>query len=276
MLDATFVKEITKLASPAVVSASGKDYVLDGYKAAVKPTEELIALKNKNELETLQLRHEQEVQLTRLNFNSVKSFESITTLSSLCDILKAEIERNAAAFPLFVSVTAFNGVEVYGSYEVDFSRRKLYAAKSDNGELRFADNPKGQLDIESAIIALQTKFVNSDDLPYVIEMCGKISLKSEVTSEDNGMSQQITVNKGVALIGKAPVKPRVTLRPFRTFIEVDQPASEYLLRFHDGGLVSLTGADGGAWKLKAKENVAAFLSRKLTGLIADGKVKILR
>jgi hypothetical protein len=216
------------------------------------------------------------MQKSRLKFNVAQPFESITTLSSLCEILKAEIDRNAAAFPLFVSVTAYNGIEVYGSYEADYSRRKLYAAKSDNQSFNFANNRDGKLDIESAIIALQTKFVNSDDLAYVLDTCGKISLKSEVISEDNGMSQQITVQKGVALVGKSPVKPRVTLRPFRTFIEVEQPTSEYLLRFHDGGFVSLTDADGGAWKLVAKANVAAYLSAQLDDHISDGKGKVLQ
>jgi len=276
MLDATFVEKLEELAKPPVVEANGSDYILDGYQLATTPTPEYTDLKNEQEIERETLAHSQKLKDMELKFNRVQPFENITTLSSLCDVLKAEITREAAAFPLFVNVTTYNGVEVWGSYEVDYSRRKLYATKSDNGDFRLSDNPKGQIDIESAIIALQTKFVNSDDLPYVLEMCGKISLKSEVTSEDNGMAQQVTINKGVALIGKAAVKPRVTLRPFRTFIEVEQPTSEYLLRFHDGGFVSLTGADGGAWKLNAKANVAAFLSAQLADLIADGKVKVLQ
>jgi hypothetical protein len=276
MLDAGFIERVAELAKPPVVTANGDEYVLDGYRRAVKPTAELIALENKHTLEFAEIDHQQKIQKSRLKFNAVQSFESITTLSSLCDILKAEIDRNAAAFPLFVSVTTYNGVDVYGSYEVDFSRRKLYAAKSDNQSFNFTESRDGKLQIESAIITLQTQFVNSDDLPYVLDMCGKISLKSEVTSEDNGISQQITVQKGVALIGKSIVKPRVTLRPFRTFIEVEQPTSEYLLRFHDGGFVSLTGADGGAWKLAAKANVSAYLSAQFADLISDGKVVVLQ
>jgi len=276
MFDADFVKEIMGLAKPPTVTVGDDDYILDGYSRATKPTQELVEFENKCLLEVSELQHKQRIQKAQLSFNALHTFSSITTLQSLCDILKAEIDCNAAAFPLFVNVTTFNSVEVWGSYEVDFSRRHLYSAKSDNQELNFSDSRDGKLDIESAIIALQTKFQNTDDIPYVLETCGKISLKSEVTQEDNGISQQITINKGVALVGKAQVKSRVTLRPFRTFIEVEQPPSEYLLRFHDGGFISLSGADGGAWKLKAKANIAAFLSEQLADLISNNKVKVLQ
>ena len=54
-----------------------------------------------------------------------------------------------------------------------------------------------------------------------------------VTTRDNGVSQEVEARQGVSLKALVQVKPRVALRPFRTFLEVEQPVSEFLLRLDD-------------------------------------------
>ena len=77
-------------------------------------------------------------------------------------------------------------------------------------------------------------------------------------------------------MGNVQVKPRVTLRPFRTFLEVAQPESEFILRLNDRGEVNLIGADGGAWKLEAVRNIAAYFEEKLGDMVEAGRVVVLR
>lgn len=71
------------------------------------------------------------------------------------------------------------------------------------------------------------------------------------------------------------VKPIVQLKPYRTFIEIDQPESEFLLRLHDGMKVALYEADGGAWKLQARTNIAEYLKTELRELITDGSLIVV-
>ena len=78
------------------------------------------------------------------------------------------------------------------------------------------------------------------------------------------------------LLGNVQVKPRVTLRPFRTFLEVAQPESEFILRLNDRGEINLIGADGGAWKLEAVRNIAAYFEEKLGDMVEAGRVVVLR
>ena len=66
----------------------------------------------------------------------------------------------------------------------------------------------------------------------------------------------------------------MTLRPFRTFQEVEQPESEFLLRLDEDGNIGLFEADGGMWKLTARQTVKAFLEKKLAELIASEAVYI--
>jgi len=64
--------------------------------------------------------------------------------------------------------------------------------------------------------------------------------------------------------------------PFRTFLEVAQPESEFILRLDGSGQINLIGADGGAWKLEAVRNIAAYFEEKLGDLVEAGRVVVLR
>ena len=52
-----------------------------------------------------------------------------------------------------------------------------------------------------------------------------------------------------------------------TDYEVEQPASDFLLRLDKDGRPALYEADGGAWKLEAKRNIAAYLGEQLADLV---------
>lgn len=97
-----------------------------------------------------------------------------------------------------------------------------------------------------------------------------------MTSTDNGVTQKVEAKTGIALNSVVEIKPRVTLRPFRTFIEVEQPESEFLLRVNQSGEIGLFEADGGVWKLEATRNVAAYFEDKLKDLVDAGTVVVIR
>lgn len=56
-------------------------------------------------------------------------------------------------------------------------------------------------------------------------------------------------------------------KPYRTFLEVDQPVSEFIFRMkqdkYDGVLCALFEADGGAWKMEATERIKKYLESEL-------------
>ena len=57
------------------------------------------------------------------------------------------------------------------------------------------------------------------------------------------------------------------LRPYRTFTEVVQPASDFIFRMkEDRGITcALFEADGGAWKNAAMKNIKEYLEFELEG-----------
>ena len=56
---------------------------------------------------------------------------------------------------------------------------------------------------------------------------------------------------------------------------MEQPASDFLLRLDKEGRPALYEADGGAWKLEAKRNIAAYLGEQLADLVESGKVVVM-
>ena len=58
-----------------------------------------------------------------------------------------------------------------------------------------------------------------------------------------------------------------SLRPFRTFPEVEQPMSKFIFRMRerrDETIESaLYEADGGAWRNEARKNICGYLREKL-------------
>lgn len=66
------------------------------------------------------------------------------------------------------------------------------------------------------------------------------------------------------------------LRPFRTFLEVEQPESEFLLRVDPDEGIGFFEADGGIWKLEAKKNIADYFLKNMGDLIDAGKVVVMQ
>lgn len=149
------------------------------------------------------------------------------------------------------------------------------------GELLVAEmvpQVPGQLALdgeEQAIIELRSKFSPGPGVDYLLDLLSRMSKDSGVTTRDNGVSQEVEARQGVSLKALVQVKPRVALRPFRTFLEVEQPVSEFLLRLDDDGNVGLFEADGGMWQQTAKASIAAYFEDKLAQEVKDGKIVVM-
>jgi hypothetical protein len=130
---------------------------------------------------------------------------------------------------------------------------------------------------EEFVIGLQSLFVDSDDRASVLALVGNLREEAVRTTSDNGVTQTVTARQGVAMAAEKDVPTLVKLRPFRTFREVAQPASDFVLRLRGGGkegggqpMVALFEADGGAWKAEAIGLVVGYLKAQLAGIPVIG------
>lgn len=122
---------------------------------------------------------------------------------------------------------------------------------------------------ETFVIAMQTRFASDGDRDVVLGLVGRLRDEQTIESEDDGVTQHVTQKAGVHVARQVAVPNPVTLAPFRTFREVEQVTSPFLLRVKrgdDGPGVGLFEADGGAWQLAAVERVAEWLRAADLGL----------
>lgn len=125
------------------------------------------------------------------------------------------------------------------------------------------------MSIEQFIITLKSKFVMTDELEQIVKIVGNISDETVTNYNDDGITQQVTAKTGIARVGEVALPPKIELKPYRTFTEVEQPSSEFLLRAtkRNGGIeFALFEADGGAWKNESIKRIAEYLQNKLAGV----------
>lgn len=204
----------------------------------------------------------------------------VNTLRGLADYLKSPAGQEDAAgsqsvdpSPLVVHVVSHDHVRVFSSL-IGFQKQRefLIEAKYNEEAHPFKTNMK----TESFIIWLRSRFVPTEDSALLLRMVGNVRDGAVKTIEDDGISQKVNVAVGVSRLGEAQVKSPVKLQPYRTFNEVEQPQSEFIVRMYPGDseaelpTASLIEADGGAWKLEAVLKIRRFLETELPGYTVIG------
>lgn len=198
---------------------------------------------------------------------------SVDTLEALVKLIRTEGADVAEL--LYVRVDSARRVVVDSTYTgrdyAIYSRLPLYEAVSDVPSI----SVNQYMNQDRAVIELQSLYAVTDDRDYLLSLLSHIDVNQGVSSVDNGISQEVSVRTGAVLKEQQIVQPIVHLQPYRTFLEVEQPASDFLLRLDKDGRPALYEADGGAWRLEAKRNIAAYLGEQLADLIESGNVVVM-
>lgn len=187
---------------------------------------------------------------------------SVHTLCSIYDYLNRNIDELHKQ-GLMIHIDNYNKVSILEHLIPPFEQRKrfLYAV-SMTPEIHF----ERRMDVESFVIQLQSMFVQTPERDNLLKFLGSLKAGFSKTMNDDGVSQTVTAKTGVTMVSEVAVPNPVTLQPFRTFAEIEQPASDFVFRIHGGQdepTCALYEADGGAWKLTAIERIAEWLREKL-------------
>ena len=192
------------------------------------------------------------------------------TLDGLVNALRAEYKNFCG--PILIDVTDEENITVFSAISnIDRQREMPYKVRAEVVDIPF----DRKLDYETMMITLKSKFVDTPELRDLVQLLGTITEENNAMLSDDGFTQTVVVRKGIALKDNKAVNPIVKLKPYRTFCEVEQPESEFLIRLSEGGYVALYEADGGAWKLQARRNVADYLKTALAELIDTGSVIVV-
>ena len=206
--------------------------------------------------------------LQEVNPRKVAPMLQLCTLASLIDYLKSDNDAISASKKIIV-VESPKDVTVYDQVDWEYGRRpQLVSVVAYTPNIRLNQ----WNDQEQFNIMLQSTFINDDDRQLVLEFASALKIENGSDVIDNGVNQTTTVKSGVASLAKATAPNPVTLRPYRTFTEVAQPSSQFVLRINKDAELALFEADGGKWKLEAIKNIADYLK---TGLEDQDNITIL-
>lgn len=136
-------------------------------------------------------------------------------------------------------------------------------------DARLPNIPLNQfVDQESFCIGLQSMFEHTADLDLLKKFAGTVEAGTVAEYGDNGVSQKATIRQGIASKAEAIVPNPVRLKPYRSFLEVEQVESSFVFRMkeHGGICCALYEADGGAWKLDAMQKIKEYLKQQLDGV----------
>ena len=172
---------------------------------------------------------------------------------------------------LFVVVDSPNQVSLHMSADADpeaeVERALLAQATCSSALVEPQRGTEDQVrgEVEWMQIFLRSQCVQTATRDELIKALGLIKDEEIRTVSDDGFSQEVTVTDGVRL-QRDVLDPIVNLIPYRTFREVDQVESEFLVRVHKGRSgelsISIREADGGAWKIEAQSRIVTWLSNK--------------
>lgn len=197
----------------------------------------------------------------------------VTSLTGLVQYLLSKFDQETIDDPdeLLVHVDSPTEVIVYSRLNGERERESLIVSVAELNQF-----PYGRfLDQERFKINMMSLFDRTDDAEAILKFSSAIRLEDSSDLVDNGVSQIAAVRTGVSTIGVGQVPSPAVLRPYRTFLEVEQPESQFIFRINEDGECALFEADGGLWKYHAKENVKNYLDSELEELVNSNKLTII-
>ena len=192
---------------------------------------------------TKQLHRVAELTPTPLTVNTLESFASLV-----------ELETSDNAEKTIIHIVDNKTVECYSQLTGENSRHNYFTATADLPSFPFGR----YMPIEEMITNLKSKFKPTQDREDLISIISSITDEQSLNIKDDGITQVATVRKGISMQQNTAIKPIITLKPYRTFVNLEQPESDFLIRLKDGQ-AALFEADGGAWKYDAMLSISERL-----------------
>lgn len=190
----------------------------------------------------------------------------VSSLSAIANY----IQENREGFKkdqIFIHVASPTLVDLYEitSGEMEQRTHIMHATLSND----CAPFPFDQfLSTEEFIIGLMTRFISSEDQETTLKIAASLKSVKSLENSDDGATTKYDAHHGV--VCTAPdikhIPQVVSLYPFRTFRQIDQPGSSFVFRYRATGTeitCALIEADGGAWKHEAMDYIETYFRARL-------------
>jgi hypothetical protein len=193
----------------------------------------------------------------------------LSTLDSLVQYLEADIDGLKESRSLLIHIEGPASVAVVTEVQGRHAQRDVFvrakACALTEESFEFAHFYSA----EEFVTKLQALFKDTDERGRVLKIVGNITEEKVKTSADDGITQKVVAKAGVAFVAEIAIQNPFALTPYRTFPEVAQVESDFILRVRAGRsegdlpTCALFEADGGRWKLEAVKRVREYLEKSV-------------
>ena len=184
----------------------------------------------------------------------------VNTLSAMVDYITGKQEELREK--MILHIRSPKEVALYSGLLTERQRETLFVCDAIVNEFQFDK----YYDQERFMIELQSNFAISADLGTIMQVAGNIQAGTTASYSDDGISQKTTIKTGVQRVYVQVPNP-VSLIPYRTFAEVEQPSSLYVFRVKDDGdrgpMFKLVEADNGLWKHAAMLRIKNYFAHEI-------------
>lgn len=184
----------------------------------------------------------------------------VSTLSSLVEYIRGNVD--VMANKMLIQVVSPTEVRLLSQLDSDRKRECLMSVEAELPDIKYGKF----MDCESFLISLRSNFISNFDTDLLLKFSGTVEAGTVASYGDDGVTQKATVKKGISGKEDAVVPNPVSLIPYRTFTEVEQPESEFVFRMKQSDnevCCALFEADGGAWKRDAMRKIREYLEFEL-------------
>lgn len=225
-----------------------------------KALEYIVGMK-KPEIVTIKGENYSDKSLQRISYNPKAEPIEMNTLSSLIAYIRAHIDGMQGN--MIIHVQSPTRIEMYSQLDGERKRECVAVVKAQVPEFKFGQ----YIEHEPFCVSIQSKFLPEFDRALLLKFAGTVEAGTVAQYGDDGVTQKATVKTGIASKGDAIVPNPVTLQPYRTFVEVEQPVSQFIFRMkqdkYDGIVCALFEADGGAWKMDAMLAIKEYIGEQI-------------
>lgn len=210
--------------------------------------------------------------LTRYDEVEMASRIEASTLTAMVDYIKNC--KNELRDSMIIHVKSPEDVVLYSGLNKERKREYLFESKASLPAFRY----DFWYDQERFLIELQANFEVTADLLAIQQVSGNIEAKTTANYGDDGVSQKTTIRQGIASKADVVVPNPATLVPYRTFLEIEQPASQFVFRISDGEgkpCFKIVEAEGGLWRNEAMKRIKEYFEEALSGLPERDRITVI-
>lgn len=190
------------------------------------------------------------------------------TLTGIRDYISNGIDKDHD--PTIIHIVEYNQVDLITGLIGEWKQRETRLTATSHEHA----NVNGRWrSVEDFIIMLHAEFVENEGANYLKRITAGIVDSASNQIKDNGITQTATVKSGISLVEETEIKNPITLKPYRTFPEIEQPEISFVFRIRKGTHgpeCALFESDGGKWKSDTIQTIKAWLKNEL-----DGEVSII-